>query len=195
MSSAPNISVIIPIAPNETSHQNLLNDLKNTAFDIIISSEGNRADSLNIGARKAKHDILWFLHADSRVHNGNIRALEKSLTLDPSSLHYFYLAYDEKGLTSLSAIAANIRSRLFGLPYGDQGFCISKDQFKKIGGYPNAPYGEDLLLIRLAKRINIKIKPVSSKLQTSARKYKEIGWFKLTALRQIQMWKLIRKKL
>jgi hypothetical protein len=111
-------------------------------------------------------------------------------------LHYFDLAYDGGHLTNSNSLGANIRSRLLGLPYGDQGFCISKNLFNKIGGYPeDVPYGEDLLFIRLAKRAGIKLNRVPSKLLTSARKYKQYGWLKLTVLRQWQMVKLLRQNL
>jgi glycosyltransferase involved in cell wall biosynthesis len=191
-----NVSIIIPTAPDETEQQQLLNDLKQLNNQIIISAEGSRAKSLNVGAVKASDDFLWFLHADSRVSTENIFALEQALKKRSNVLHYFDLAYDGGHLTNSNSLGANIRSRLLGLPYGDQGFCISKNLFNKIGGYPeNVPYGEDLLFIRLAKRAGIKLNRVPSKLLTSARKYKQHGWLKLTVLRQWQMVKLLRQNL
>jgi glycosyltransferase involved in cell wall biosynthesis len=191
-----NVSIIIPTAPDETAQQQLLNDLKQLNNQIIISAEGSRAKSLNVGAVKASDDFLWFLHADSRVSTENIFALEQALKKRSNVLHYFDLAYDGGHLTNSNSLGANIRSRLLGLPYGDQGFCISKNLFNKIGGYPeNVPYGEDLLFIRLAKRAGIKLNRVPSKLLTSARKYKQHGWLKLTVLRQWQMVKLLRQNL
>jgi glycosyltransferase involved in cell wall biosynthesis len=191
-----NVSIIIPTAPDETAQQQLLNDLKQLNNQIIISAEGSRAKSLNVGAVKASDDFLWFLHADSRVSTENIFALEQALKKRSNVLHYFDLAYDGGHLTNSNSLGANIRSRLLGLPYGDQGFCISKNLFNKIGGYPeNVPYGEDLLFIRLAKRTGIKLNRVPSKLLTSARKYKQHGWLKLTVLRQWQMVKLLRQNL
>lgn len=191
-----NVSIIIPIAPKETALDQFLNDLKHLNNEVILSCEGSRAKSLNIGATKTHHGFLWFIHADSRVSAENLIALDKALEKAPDALHYFDLAYDGGPLTASNALGANIRSRLIGLPYGDQGFCISKDLFNKIGGYPeDVPYGEDLLFVRLAKRSGIKLNRIPSKLLTSARKYKQQGWFKLTALRQWQMIKLLRQKL
>jgi hypothetical protein len=190
------VSIIIPTAPDETAQQQLLNDLELLNNEIIVSAEGSRAKSLNVGAVKASNDFLWFLHADSRVSAENIFALEQALKKRPNVLHYFDLTYDGGYLTNSNSLGANIRSRLLGLPYGDQGFCISKNLFNKIGGYPeNIPYGEDLLFIRLAKRTGIKLNRVPSKLLTSARKYKQHGWLKLTILRQWQMVKLLKHNL
>ena len=47
------VSIIIPIAPEEVAHSHLLDDLSHLKSEIIISSEGTRAKSLNIGAAKA----------------------------------------------------------------------------------------------------------------------------------------------
>lgn len=187
-----NVSIIIPIAPNETQHKILLGDLKNIDAEIIISSKGTRAKSLNAGAAKAKNNFLWFLHADSRVNTENLNNLRKFIGENPEALHYFSLT----GLLVLNTWGANLRSHLLGLPYGDQGFCLSKMQFEKADKYPeNIPYGEDLIFVRQAKQASIKLNHIPSKLRTSARKYKEHGWLKLTALRQYQLIKLIRQKI
>lgn len=190
------VSIIIPIAPLELAHERLLDDLKHLGTQIIVSSEGSRAKSLNAGAAKARNPFLWFLHADSRVSEENLVDLEQALARRSNALHYFDLAYEEGGLATLNAWGANIRSRLCGLPYGDQGFCISKTLFEKIGGYPeDVPYGEDLLFVRRAKKAGIRLGRIPSKLTTSARKYSQQGWLRLTLLRQWQMMKLMRQAL
>lgn len=190
------ISIIIPVAPDEAAHENLLQDLQQFDAEIIVSSEASRAKSLNAGAAKANQSFLWFLHADSRVRPDNITLLKLALSLRPDALHYFDLAFEEGGLATLNACGANARSRLFGLPYGDQGFCISKTVFDKVGGYPeDVPYGEDLLFVRLAKKAGVELNRIPSELSTSARKYQQQGWLALTAKRQVQLWKLMRRKL
>ena len=197
MSSVLNhVGIIIPVAPGETAQENLLNDLKHLDNEITISAEGTRAKSLNTGAVNNSQTVFWFLHADSRISAENVQHLEQALAKEPDALHYFDLAFKGGGLFSLNAWGANIRSRLFKLPYGDQGFCLSQKLFNQIGGYPeDVPFGEDLLFIRIAKNKQIKIKRIPSKLLTSARKYKQQGWLKLTLMRQWQMIKLLRQKL
>lgn len=190
------VSIIIPVAPGETAQQQLLADLAPLKSEIIVSSEGSRAKSLNAGAEQATCDVLWFLHADSRVCPENVSKLSQAVEVDAHVLHYFDLAYEGGGLAALNAGGANIRSRWFGLPYGDQGFCISKKLYDKIGGYPeHVAYGEDLLFVRLAKRAGISLNRIPSKLVTSARKYHQYGWLKLTGLRQWQLFKLMRRSL
>ena len=189
-----NISIVIPIAKDETKHHDLLKTLEHTDAQVIISSESSRAKSLNAGANKASKDYLWFLHADSDIDVHAIVTLSKAIKEKPHAIHYLNLAYDE-GLAKLNAYGANMRSRLFGLPYGDQGYCMHRSIFKNIGGYPeDAPYGEDLLFIRKAKTIGIKLNNIPATITTSARQYKKIGWLKLTCYRQWQLFKLLTRK-
>jgi len=187
------ISIIIPIAPDEDAHKTLLNDLKHTNAEIILSSSTSRAKSLNEGADKATRETLCFLHADTRINKAAINALENAR--NPNAINYFGLSYG-RGLTQLNAIGANLRSRLFALPYGDQGFTLTKHLFNQIGGFPEShPYGEDLLFIRAARAKNIPLNHLHAPLTTSPRQYQKIGWLKLTLTRQCQLFKLMRVKL
>lgn len=183
------VSIIIPVYKQETELENLLADLapiKDNA-EIILKSEGSRAKSLNAGAAVAARPFLWFLHADSRINEQNLHELSRALKEKPDVLHYFDLAFGKDGpaLTPINAWGANWRSRLFGVPYGDQGFCLSKDMFMKTTGYPeDVPYGEDLMFVWRARQAGIRLNRLPSKLLTSARKYAQKGWLRLTFLYQ-----------
>lgn len=190
------VTVIIPIAPGETAQQYLLDDLKHSNTEIKVLSEGSRAKSMNQGAAQSDHEFLWFLHADSRVSTENLTALEQALQAHPNAIHYFDLVFDGGGLVAINGAGANIRSRLFGLPYGDQGFCLSKSLFDEIGAYPEeVAYGEDLIFIRRAKQQAIQLNRIPSKLVTSSRKYQQQGWLKLTFIRWWHMFKLLIYKI
>ena len=191
-----NISVIVPVWKQETELKKLLNDLEPFDFEIIQSSEGSRAKSLNAGASTATREFLWFLHADSQINQHNVDTLIQSLNKHPKAVHYFELVFDKAGFSAWNASWANLRSTWFKLPYGDQGFCLSKDQFELIGAYPeDTPYGEDLLFIRKAKQLNVDIVSTTSKIISSARKYKTHGWLKTTFSHWAIMYELLRKKI
>lgn len=190
------VSIIIPTAPNETAHLSLIEILSKTDAQIIVSSENGRAQSMNIGAQKAEKQYLWFLHADTFLTDKNLSALENSLQQYPEALHYFPLKFTPSGLPSINGWGANIRSILFGLPYGDQAFCLLKEKFYQMGGYDeNTPYGEDLLFIRKIKKRGVNLKKIPSYLLTSARTYQYHGWLKTTLLYQWRLQKLLRVKL
>ncbi len=191
-----NISVIIPVWKQETELKKLLNDLKPFGAEIIESSEGSRAKSLNAGAVQASREYLWFLHADSRINQHNVTTLIQSIEQQPNAVHYFGLVFENAGMSAWNASWANLRSSWFKLPYGDQGFCVSKNQFNQIGAYPeDTPYGEDLLFIRKAKQLNMDITFTSSNIMSSARKYHTQGWLKTTLSHWVIMIELLLKKL
>jgi len=101
----PLLSIIIPLAQEETEQQYLLKNLLNLLADssvsseIIQSSKQIRASSLNGGAKQAEGQWLWFLHADRRVTLDNLCALENSLNQDlhGAALHYFDLGFNYRG--------------------------------------------------------------------------------------------------
>lgn len=194
MSDSPlaKLSIVIPVAANETEQQNLLADLKGCDAEIIPSTDTSRASSLNLGAAEASGEWLWFLHADSRINPDNIRALGQSLEQSPAALHYFDLAFDLPFLR-FNAVGANLRSRLLGLPFGDQGLCIKKSLFESLDGYPeDCPYGEDLLFVWQARLAGVRLQRIPSKLLTSGRKYQQHGWLRLSLLYQ---WRWIKLSL
>lgn len=191
-----NVSVIIPVAPGETAHHTLISILGTTKAEVIITDTYSRAENLNIGAEKATKPYLWFLHADTTLTPHNIKTLEEALSQNPTELLYYTLKFNTFFPTKLNASLTNLRSRVFGLPYGDQGFCMPKHLFNNIGPYPeDVPFGEDLLLIRKLKKAGHKPKPLNSALITSARKYQAVGWVKLSLYRQYQLYKLMRHPL
>lgn len=181
------LSIIIPLASEETEHNQLIADLHSHGkhqVEIIPRSNQTRAKSLNNGAAEASGEWLWFVHADSRISADNLQALEQSLEKYPDALHYFDLAFDQQFLSG-NALGANLRSRLLGIPFGDQGFCIKKSLFNKLGCYcEDTAYGEDLLFVWQAHQARIKLRRIPSTLVTSGRKYQQQGWLKLSLLYQ-----------
>jgi hypothetical protein len=83
-----------------------------------------------------------------------------------------------------------IRSRFLGLPFGDQGFCLSREHFQQIGRFDeHASYGEDHLLVWSARRQGILIRSVGASIATSARKYQAHGWLRMTLRNAWLTWR------
>jgi hypothetical protein len=214
------ISVIIPLSWGEQSWKELLSDLKSlppgseiifalpkgakslevARFDPSINvreiSEGmGRAAQMNAAARIATGSQLWFIHADTRVSSDTVRALFLSLTRAQDRLHYADLKFLSEGvhLMKINEIGTWVRSRFLGMPFGDQGICIQKNLFYKIGAYlENLPYGEDHVFVWRARQSGIALKSIGAPIYTSARKYREQGWFRTTVqhvvLTYMQAW-------
>ena len=144
-----------------------------------IPSPLGRARQLNAGAKAARKPFLWFLHADSRFSEGTLPALENALQNKPEAFHYFNLWFmsDGPAWTLLNTVGTWIRAHGLGTPYGDQGFCMSRELFEKLGGYrEDVKYGEDHLLVWKARQEGFKLSCTGEILLTSARKYREQGW-------------------
>ncbi|WP_411821943.1 hypothetical protein [Leptospira sp. 'Mane'] len=194
----PLVSIIIPILPGDREAEELLNSLNNIVpenWEVIVSSPKkiiNRAFALNEGAKKAKGDFFWFLHGDSRLGQKEIFLLEQSIAKEPKKLHYFKLKfYPDSFLMNLNSIGANLRSSLLDCPYGDQSFCISKDQFDILKGFDaNLNLGEDLYFVWSAKAKGIQLNEIQGYIKTSSRKYKSQGWLKITVFHHYMFWKL-----
>lgn len=179
------ISIVIPVGRGENALETLLGDLRpiEKEAELIVVRGSSRAKQQNEGARKATRDFLWFLHADSRLTPKTIKALPESLGKDPHALHYFNLRFlpDGPPLMFINEIGCWIRSRILGVPFGDQGFVVSKKKFEGIGGFPeDVPYGEDHLFVWRARQKGIRLQCTGASLFTSARRYAETGWSKLT---------------
>ncbi|UTW12986.1 hypothetical protein [Marinobacterium rhizophilum] len=214
-SDSPLVSVIIPIGPLEQGPLPLLEALAllpagwevifalcerrddlslpcdNNVYTVI--SKKGRALQMNTAARAARGEFLWFLHLDSVLTTAVVQALEQGLATRPHALHYFLLAFagDGAGPMRLNARGANLRSAWLGVPFGDQGFCLNAKLFRALGAYnESVPYGEDHLLVWQARRAGVALNLLEARLCTSARKYRQKGWWYLTALYQ---WRWIRQ--
>jgi hypothetical protein len=180
-----NISIIIPVGPKEDLLETLRSDLRpiEKEAELVVVPGSSRPQQLNQGARKATRDFFWFLHADSRLSDHTAEALLKSLTKNPHALHYFNLRFLSDGppFMLINEIGCWIRSRMLGVPFGDQGFAVAKEIFEAIGGFPeNLPYGEDHLFVWRARQKGIRLRCTGASLHTSARRYAKTGWAKLT---------------
>lgn len=138
---------------------------------------------MNAGARATVKPFVWFLHADSRFAPETLPTLSTALRAHPDALHYFDLDFlaDGPPLMPLNTLGARLRSRWGGMPFGDQGFCLPRALWERLGGFDvDAPYGEDHLLVWKTRRAGIPLRRTGGALRTSARKYRERGWLTTT---------------
>ena len=185
------LSIIIPLAPNDSA-DDLIKQIQRLGYDPIVVSEETRAKSLNRGVMLASGEHLIFLHADTKIEDSSLKKLPGILRDNLETMHYFKLKFDRGGLVYLNSLATNLRCYLFSIPYGDQGFCISKRLFLEAGGFSeNMTYGEDMHFVLKLRRLKIAVRQLPFSITTSARKYYEKGWFKVTLIHQWRFWKIL----
>ncbi|MBI3994479.1 MAG: TIGR04283 family arsenosugar biosynthesis glycosyltransferase [Nitrospirae bacterium] len=143
--------------------------------DRVLTTETGRARQMNAGARASRGDVLLFLHADSRLAHGAFDAVMQALEDPAVAGGAFALAIDSsRPVLRLVAAAANGRTRLTNIPYGDQGIFVRRSVFERMGGYPDLPIMEDLEFSRRLKRAG-KIALLPMPITTSSRRWDNEG--------------------
>lgn len=138
----------------------------------VVKSPKGRGIQMNKGASLAKGEILLFLHADTLLPLPPGDFLKKEFLKDHVG-GFFRLKFDDNSIsTKLVEFFANLRSRIFSLPYGDQAIFVKRDVFEKIGGFREYPFLEDIDLgIRIKKFGKLKYIPL--KVIASSRRLKK----------------------
>lgn len=141
----------------------------------LITARPGRGHQLRTGAEAARGAWMLFLHDDSRLSEGWANCVAAHIANNRKA-GFFRLRFDASGFApALVAGWANLRSRLFALPYGDQGLLISRDTYDRVGGYAAVPLMEDVLMARALGRRHIRVLDVV--VRTSAERYEREGWF------------------
>lgn len=142
---------------------------------MVVNTNPGRGLQLRTGAQFAKGDWLFFLHADSTLTQGWVKALTDHMTNHPNKAFAFRLRFDDEGFfPRLLEYWVRFRCRVFALPYGDQGLFISRALYDEVGGYNDMPLMEDVDIVRRLGRSRIRVG--RQMLITSAEKYNKYGY-------------------
>ncbi|MBO9465471.1 TIGR04283 family arsenosugar biosynthesis glycosyltransferase [Tropicibacter sp. R15_0] len=140
----------------------------------IVTGEASRGGQLRRGAGVAEGAWLLFLHADTVLSEGWTSHISAALAHDGA--YYGRLRFDASGVApQVVAGWANLRSRAFGLPYGDQALLIDRQTYERLGGFADIPLMEDVVMARALKG---GLMGLDFHAVTSAEKYQRQGWLK-----------------
>lgn len=142
----------------------------------FITGPKGRGGQIARGIEQAHTPWLLILHADTHLSETWVDAALHHIEYHPDRAGWFRLKFRAIGLwPTLVAKGANLRARLFDLPYGDQGLLIHRDLLDRVQGYPTLPLMED---VALAKRLKGKLRALPADAKTSAKRYETDGWIK-----------------
>lgn len=154
-------------------------DSLNRTITILETCRG-RGIQMNKGADSAKGDILLFLHADCLLKKDALILIEKAIHEKNAIGGGFMQAFSSPDLfLKFQSAFGNLRAGATGIFFGDYGIFLKSDIFRKIGGYDEIPFLEDVELCRKAKRYGRLIQ-IDRRILTSPRRYLKKGKFKLT---------------
>jgi len=148
---------------------------------VTLTAPQGRASQQNAGAAAASGDILLFLHADTRLPAGALTAITRAMATGAHAGAFSLSIRSRRPWLRLVAAGANLRSRLFGLPYGDQTFFFRRDLFDALGGFPDLPIMEDVALMRALARAGERPVILPQRVSTSARRWQAEGLLRTTA--------------
>ncbi|MGL5033150.1 MAG: TIGR04283 family arsenosugar biosynthesis glycosyltransferase, partial [Microcystaceae cyanobacterium] len=141
---------------------------------VLNSPQKGRANQMNFGASQAQGEILLFLHLDSELPTDYLTEIKRVLSEPNIIAGAFRFKVDTKSLIfRFLEYFVNGRSRLLGLPYGDQGFFIKAEKFWQLGGFKNLPIMEDYEFVQRVKQEG-KIGIANSSVKTSARRWQKL---------------------
>ena len=163
--------------------------------DKLLVTPPGRGYQLNQGAKAARGEILWFLHADSEPPRHSVSKILEVMHNRPELLSGAFRLKFDRATLGMRAIAmgANLRSRMFSMPWGDQGLFVRKTVFEELDGFPDWPIMEDFAFQQLlAKRGKTYL--MKEPLITSARRYEKLGTMKAMALNFKTLWWYYRGK-
>ena len=167
----------------------------------VIRAERGRGKQMNAGARRASGEYLIFLHADSTLPEDYAQIIARDFerrsyqkgTMAEWGAFAFKMSDDANGRDRnvgatfrrrVVEIGTNLRSAVFGVPYGDQGLVIKRETFNAVGGFDEMPFMEDYAM---AKKLRKRSAPVifSAPVVTSARRWDNLGFVKVTLANQL----------
>ena len=138
----------------------------------IVTGPPGRGGQLRRGVAGSGGAWLLVLHADTHLGAGWSGIVHDAMVEGMSG--YGHLRFRAEGFAPAAVAAwANWRSRVLGLPYGDQGLLVSRALYDSVGGYPNISLMEDVALARALKG---HLFALAFTAHTGAERYQRGGW-------------------
>ncbi len=156
----------------------------------VVTTGRGRALQQNAGAAQARGEVLLFLHADSRLTPSCLSQIRAALAVHAGPvLGAFHQTVDAPGWRYRLLERGNgWRVRLLGLAYGDQGLFVRRSWFDRVGGFPEVPLLEDLMLSRRARSVG-PLLLLPGPLITSARRWQRHGVVQQT----LRNWSIVAR--
>ncbi len=209
---APKLSVILPVLGDEPNLRRALKSCQeSTEVEVIVVAAGDwlnarriaveegaqflvgpaqRAKQQNLGASRARAELLLFLHADTQLPDNYLQQVlqcfegnEPETTVGGA----FQLQIDSpRRAARLVERGVQLRSRWLQRPYGDQALFVRKPAFEQLGGFPIQPIMEDFVFVRQLTRLG-RLTICDSRVKTSARRWHQLGFLRTTVINQLMI--------
>jgi rSAM/selenodomain-associated transferase 2 len=154
--------------------------------DRVITAPRGRGSQMNAGAALASGDMLLFLHADTRLPPDADRLAVDALDRSKRAWGRFDVTIAGRSpLLRVVAATMNLRSRATGIATGDQAMFVTREAFAQVGGCPDIPLMEDIVLSRRLKAVSPPA-CLHARVTTSGRRWDRDGVVRTI----LMMWRL-----
>lgn len=142
--------------------------------DLLITSARGRARQMNAGAAATQAEFLLFLHADTTLPPAADQLIFNALAHGAEWGRFDVRISGNSRWFPIIASLMNLRSRLTGIATGDQAIFVKRSVFEQIGGFPDLPLMEDIVLSQRLKKIS---RPacLRQKVTTAGRRWEKHG--------------------
>jgi rSAM/selenodomain-associated transferase 2 len=154
-------------------------DLSAGFCDQLVRSEPNRAVQMNMGARAARGEVLWFVHVDAEVPRGCLDEIARILNDPDVAGGYFRIRLPAGVVYRLTDTFAHYAGILLRMRCGDHGLFCRRTAFLDVGGFPEVPLMEDVEFFRQLRRYG-RVICGEQRIRASPRRYETIGRMRLT---------------
>jgi len=162
------------------STDDTINVAQQCGATVVWSGRKGRGAQMNKGASVAKHNMLYFLHADSIPPNNFTTQILRAYKNGAKS-GCFRLAFDYEHWF-LKANAWFTRFNVNAVRFGDQSLFVTKNIFQKSGCFrEDLLMMEDQEIIHRIKKYG-KFKVMNDYVTTSARKYLDNGVYRMQGI-------------
>ncbi|MFL5341124.1 MAG: TIGR04283 family arsenosugar biosynthesis glycosyltransferase [Gemmataceae bacterium] len=148
--------------------------------DRLLTGAQGRAQQMNRGAAHATGEALLFLHADCTLESGALDEAVRVLRKPLVSAGCFTMHVPLPGpLYRCIDACATARVRLFGIAYGDQGLCVRREIFDRVGGFPDLRLMEDVFLSMRLRKLG-RVVVAKRRILVSPRRWMRVGVIRQT---------------
>jgi rSAM/selenodomain-associated transferase 2 len=137
----------------------------------VITTERGRGLQMHSGARVARGEALWFLHADTLPPPDAAARILEALASDAEVAGgNFKIRFDGERSAARFLTWLYPQLRRLGLCYGDSAIFVRATTYREVGGFKPFPIFEDLDLVRRLKRHG-KLVYLNATVVTSSRRF------------------------
>lgn len=143
----------------------------------VLTGPAGRGGQLARGAQAARCEALLFVHGDTVLAPFAIQSARAHLERSGGPACFSLRLDDPAWQARVLERAVALRTRLFHLPYGDQGLVLRRDHYIGVGGFRPLPLMEDVDLVGRLGPITL----LPDAALTSAERWRRDGWLRRSA--------------